>query len=817
VLTADQNLWIRRAGLGSLFLLFGLLIALCFHVIIDVDIWWHLKAGQYILKNHSIPARDVFSFPSLTRPWLDLHWLYQVLVYGVFSCGGPLGLILWKMTVLAAAFGLLVRTGARHGNFIAASFVLLPSLLAFERFLPRPEILTELFMAIYLLLLCSHEYRGGKGIYLIPFLQIVWTNTEGLFILGIVLPLAFLSGNLLERIRWPFRTNARDPAANEKLRDLLAVTGAAMLACLINPYGLQGALFPFTLYTRLGAGSEVFSATVAELAPPPFLRFAWKEGALFFFNVLVVISVFSFVLNLRQLRFSRLLALGGFLFLAVLARRNIPLFVCVALPLTTLNLGEFSRSVTQSAGPLFRKGLRTLKWAFAAGLICITIFLLVDVGSNNYARRTLPLAELGTGFSPYMYPVQAVDFIERVRLSGRGFNNIGIGGYLIWRGYPERLVFIDGRLEVHERDFYTEYIRVMQNPSLWDELATKYDIDYAILQHTMGDTQGLIERLQRHREWTLAHVDGVSVVFVRNNAQNQPLIEQCAPLVEQALSQGSGRPDGIAEPETDEKSFFHPNKLPFEPLHWGTILAELGRYEEATTEYQRALQKAPHLAIAHYDLGLAYLHAKQYDNAIECLKQALQSEPHNAKILGSLGLAYGKKGWHDAAETELRTALRLDPRYIKARYDLAEVLVARGDYDQANHECLELLQEQPSNVHFHGMQASVYLGQLRYEEAIAQCEAAVSIDDQYVEGFNLLGFAWRQLGRLDNAMGAYEKALALDTGNFTAHNNLGVCFALQKRYAEAREHWEAALRSEPTHQGLQANLARLSEIGKQNP
>jgi len=85
-----------------------------------------------------------------------------------------------------------------------------------------------------------------------------------------------------------------------------------------------------------------------------------------------------------------------------------------------------------------------------------------------------------------MYPERAFDFIEKTGLSGNMFNNIGIGGYLCWRGYPERKVFIDGRLEVHEREFYTEYINVMHNPVRWNELAARYSIDYAILQHTMG-------------------------------------------------------------------------------------------------------------------------------------------------------------------------------------------------------------------------------------------------------------------------------------------------------------------------------------------
>ena len=305
-------------------LLFVLLTCLCIHRIIDVDIWWHLKAGQYIVDTRTVPQHDIFSYTSAGHPWIDLHWLYQVLVYLVYRYGGGIGLLLLKCVVILSTFALLFRTSLQRAGVLAAMVPALFAALAFERYLPRPEIFTELLVAVYLFILFSFKYRGSRLVFALPFLQIVWVNTEGLFILGVVIVAAFVVGEgLAWKLPWPSRCREADAVTGRRWRMLFWVAVACVLACFLNPYGVDGALFPFTLYTRLGHGSEVFSATIAELSPPPVFRFSTAHPPLFFYNLLAAVSVLSFVANIRRLSISRLLVFGGFLYLSVLARRNI--------------------------------------------------------------------------------------------------------------------------------------------------------------------------------------------------------------------------------------------------------------------------------------------------------------------------------------------------------------------------------------------------------------------------------------------------------------------------------------------------------------
>ena len=40
----------------------------------DTDVWWHVRAGEWILKEGRVPRLDPFTFSSANRPWIDLHW-----------------------------------------------------------------------------------------------------------------------------------------------------------------------------------------------------------------------------------------------------------------------------------------------------------------------------------------------------------------------------------------------------------------------------------------------------------------------------------------------------------------------------------------------------------------------------------------------------------------------------------------------------------------------------------------------------------------------------------------------------------------------
>ena len=101
---------------------------------------------------------------------------------------------------------------------------------------------------------------AGIADRLLPVVQGLWVNTQGLFVLGpIVLAFALIDAALVP--------GAFAPARHRWWRTVGIATGLVALACLANPYGIVGALFPLQLAETMR--SPIFSRYIAELTPIP--------------------------------------------------------------------------------------------------------------------------------------------------------------------------------------------------------------------------------------------------------------------------------------------------------------------------------------------------------------------------------------------------------------------------------------------------------------------------------------------------------------------------------------------------------------------
>jgi len=67
---------------------------------------------------------------------------------------------------------------------------------------PRPELLSFLYFAIYLVLLEGMP-RNGRAIYWLVPLQILWVNTQGIFAVGLVLIGCYWAGSTLAFLPLP--------------------------------------------------------------------------------------------------------------------------------------------------------------------------------------------------------------------------------------------------------------------------------------------------------------------------------------------------------------------------------------------------------------------------------------------------------------------------------------------------------------------------------------------------------------------------------------------------------------------------------------
>ena len=84
--------------------LLGLIIVFALRLINNADIGFHLKGGQWILQNFAVPHKDVFTYTVNTHDYIDMQWLYQVIMYLVQSVSGYVGMTIFNVILILAAF-----------------------------------------------------------------------------------------------------------------------------------------------------------------------------------------------------------------------------------------------------------------------------------------------------------------------------------------------------------------------------------------------------------------------------------------------------------------------------------------------------------------------------------------------------------------------------------------------------------------------------------------------------------------------------------------------------------------------------------------
>jgi tetratricopeptide (TPR) repeat protein len=94
---------------------------------------------------------------------------------------------------------------------------------------------------------------------------------------------------------------------------------------------------------------------------------------------------------------------------------------------------------------------------------------------------------------------------------------------------------------------------------------------------------------------------------------------------------------------------------------------KLGRFDEAITCYNTALELRPDLLETYFNRGLAHTRQCLYPKALEDLNKVMELNPHLAEAAYTRGLIREYMTDYDAAILDYEKALEMDPGYTKAR------------------------------------------------------------------------------------------------------------------------------------------------------
>jgi len=282
------------------------------------------------------------------------------------------------------------------------------------------------------------------------------------------------------------------------------------IALLINANGRDGIFYPYKILYELKTRPAIFSL-LTELTPPFTVKHLPFPEPSVVYKIFLFFSLFALICQVKRIRLAHVLPYGIFLYLSILAIRNMPLFAIIATPVTIRNLHGILDFFLKEK----KRGILAripISMAMSSSMILLSIAICVFIANNSLYRRLLYLRTFGIGESD-SYPAEAVDYLKEMDIAGNIFNSAEIGGYLIWKMYPEKQVALDGRWEVYG-DFW-ENIQRLQNPLHFAQLTALHKIRAIILHKRSLEIQLMLPWLQISPFWVLTKDTSNAVVFER--------------------------------------------------------------------------------------------------------------------------------------------------------------------------------------------------------------------------------------------------------------------------------------------------------------
>lgn len=457
---------------GAALLLF---FALFFHSIIefDQDLGRHLLMGEIILETGNVPQVNFLSYTHPTFPFINSHWLSEV----VFFLVGVPGVLYLKILVLCSAFLLTLYTGLKYSKNLAATalgfLLFVPVLL--ERTEIRPEIFSYLFISIFVWILLLDK---RKLLWALPIVQLFWVNAHIYFILGPALTLIY--------------------AIAKRNRQSIIIFMLCSLACLVNPNFISGAIYPLRVFDNYGY-------SIVENQNLFFLGEVTQNINITYFWIAAVSFVISWFVSKKITVINLLFSI--LIILPILHIRSFPLLFLILLPVFAFNLANSKISI------------KAIKPSYVViFVIVLTLTRFVRLATDDYyssidsqKRFGSEIHESGKG---------AVDFVLRNKLKGPVFNNFDNGSYLDYRLYPKEKVFVDGRPEAYPVSFFQNvYIPMQMTTENFNKVDEIYKFNTIIFAHSDITPWGsaFLTNIIQNNRWHLAYLDTHMVVFTKRN------------------------------------------------------------------------------------------------------------------------------------------------------------------------------------------------------------------------------------------------------------------------------------------------------------
>ncbi len=760
--------------------IFGMLIYMANIEIKDLDLWLHLAVGKHITINHFIPTFDFLSCSLKFKEWVNHEWLFQILVYNIFDRWGADGLLKMQAILVAVTMGFLLLLGySKERQILTSLGLLLVFLVYHQRFTIRPDLFSLLFFAIYIFVLALHIDKKW-ALPVLFFVQILWSNMHGFFFFGPLFAMIGVISELLKRHCWlPWEWNDSGRLNDEEYSRLKKILFFGILACLVNPQFVKGALYPLGVFFSLSGESEIFFRHIQELQKPILSLGGILNGKYIYYKLLIVVSSVSFVLNRRRIDISALLFWIVFLIFSLKAVRNLPFFAFAAYLVIITNFLNVS---FENVIPLkFNKK----KFAFITSIFFKILILLWIIqyfqlraqmwyyDIDKYERKS----EFG-GISKRSYPDKGADFLIANNIEGNFFNDFNAGAYLLGRTHPKIKVFIDGRTEVYGGAYFKNYLKLWDhgNKAVFEKAVKEYDLTGVFLSSVKQHISGkLLKMLYSSEQWKLVYLNYESVIFLKDVEKNRKVIDE----YEIDL-------DNWNIEKMDLKKVGPIRINPQRNYYRAYTLESLGFEDAALAEAREALRIDPSYGKSYNLIGKIYAKRKSFQLAFDNFRIAAINNPGSRSTQMNLAFSYFDLKDYDGAVKRYQKIIKTWPKAAKPYFYLSKTYVMKDSLEDA-WKVLETVRKiVPDDVFGVLGVGNAFMEREMYEEAFKVFSLVLGKKVYQDAVLVKLGEVLEKQGDLDGAKNKFQEAIQINSKNTDASKQLERINSLMEKEVEKK-------------------------------
>ena len=429
------------------------------------DTYFIIETGRYIVENGTVPTINPFVIHEGFGVIIQ-QWLFDVLIYGIYSIGGWVGIFIYSLIMLTISGAAMYAFFGLYSKNKKLKVILLALCLAAGGGFAAARPTSISFLLCLAVVAIMEQYRRSRTwpiLLCLPLISLVTINIHAamwpmLFVL--ILPFIF-PGNIPD-----IKTNGVWKGIVAFVKDWLSKWKLVLLgiACMIavgfiNPNGLRGIGYLILSYGSASKGN------ISELQAPVMLSYH---------GIWPLISIALLLLYVcktkRNIDMANFYMATGTLVLALLHSRNLWFLLFGAAPLFLLLLND-AKFVQQK-----EQKITAVKAIAAFYSVCFVVI----IGAVMCSSINLTVKDGG------LAPVKAAEYLDDFEKEDiilyTGFNN---GAYMEMNGYK---VYMDARPELFQKkingkeDVFEESLAAERGQMDPVEFLNKYKFTHVIIE-----------------------------------------------------------------------------------------------------------------------------------------------------------------------------------------------------------------------------------------------------------------------------------------------------------------------------------------------